>query len=180
MIIPDVGIREAVWPSNGVESTVYVPFSRLGRFGPIEDRQIQPVSLDVRLAAELVLHPTGEQIEMTAAGWPMAPGECVLAALVERFDMRSDNVVAKVEGKSTWARRFLQVHAAGLIDPGFRGDVTLELKNIGHGQIFLFAGMPIAQVVFEFLAAPVQRTYGDPALGSHYQNQSGPTPAWVG
>jgi len=176
-MIPDKGIREICWPSNGAKPTVYVPGGRR-EFGEILESQVQPASLDVRLGALLIRHPCGEKITMShTRGYSLAPGECVLASLVETFEMRADNVVARVEGKSSWARQFLSVHSAGFIDPGFIGDITLELKNDGHSRLQLVPGMCIAQVSFQFLQGGVERMYGDAGLNSHYQYQTGPTPA---
>jgi dCTP deaminase len=175
---PDKAIREAVWPTNGARPTVYVPDERAARFGWIDPSQVQPISLDVRLSNEFISHPGGNAF---AAGEPggfrfmLEPGECVLGSTIERFDLRADNVGAQVHGKSTLAREFLTVHAAGLIDPGFLGDITLEIKNDGHKPVELQAGMRIAQVQFYFLAGSVDRLYGDKGLESHYQWQSGPT-----
>lgn len=177
-MIPDVGILQMIWPTNDVKPSVYVPTSR-SEFGQIDNQQVQPASLDVRLARDLIRHPSGEYVTMGDGGYSMAPGECLLATCVETFEMRADNVVARIEGKSSWARRFLTIHAAGFIDPGFCGDITLELKNDGHARIHLNPGIAIAQVAFSFLAGPTQRVYGDRTLGSHYQYQSGPTPSWI-
>jgi deoxycytidine triphosphate deaminase len=168
-------IREAVWPTNGALPTVYVPEDRLA-FGLISDQQIQPVSLDLRLADEFIRHPDGQRFGSDTR-WPyrLSPGECVLASAVERFDMRADNVAARIEGKSSWARRFLTVHAAGLVDPGFHGDITLELKNDSMRTIELTPGVLIAQATFEFLDAPADHLYGQRIMNSHYQGQIGPT-----
>jgi dCTP deaminase len=100
----------------------------------------------------------------------------VLASLVERFVV-PDDLVARVEGKSSWARRFLTVHSAGFIDPGFRGDITMELKNDGGLVLELRPGMVIAQVSFQQMTGPAARPYGTRGLGSHYQGQSGATAA---
>lgn len=179
-MIPDRGIREMVWPTNEAKSTVYVPFGRAMFFPPVADSQIQPASLDVRLDSHLIRHPSGEEVTMTPErGYSMAPGECLLGTLVERFRMRADNVVARIEGKSSWARQFLTIHAAGFIDPGFHGDITLEMKNDGHTRIQLTPGVAIAQVCFSFLSGPVDRAYGSQGLNSHYQGQIGPTPSWT-
>lgn len=177
-ILPDKGIREMVWPSNGTAPSIFVPCDRLD-MGEIKELQIQPASLDVRLAREIIRHPSGEFIDMNDEGYSLAPGECILASLVERFRMGADNVVGRIEGKSSWARKFLSIHAAGFIDPGFCGDLTLELKNDGHARITLLPGVRIAQISFQFLAGPVQRMYGHNNLGSHYQYQCGPTESWM-
>lgn len=178
MMLSDKGIREMVWPTNGSLSAVYVPSTRMPRFGAIVDRQIQPASLDVRLFSEFLRHPSGDVVRVpSGAAYSMAPGECLLGCLVERVRFNADNVVGRIEGKSSLARRFLTVHAAGFIDPGFKGDLTLELKNDGHSRIELLPGMAIAQISFQFLAAPAVRLYGDPDLKSHYQGQMGPRDA---
>lgn len=180
-MLPDKAIREAVWPTNGAKPTVFVPEERLERFGAIVDQQIQPASLDVRLGAEFIQHPFGEAISLRDGGvWTLRPGKCLLASLVERLDMRSSNVAARIEGKSSWARQFLTVHSAGFIDPGFWGDVTLELKNDGERDLLLRPGVMIAQISFHFLAAGAERLYGEGGLQSHYQGQIGTTEAWHG
>lgn len=179
MILPDRGIREMVWPSNG-SPEIFVPSDR-AEFGAIQEQQIQPASLDVRLARNIISHSKiGDANRwIHDEGWILEPGECILGTLVESFNMNADNVAARIEGKSSWARRFLTIHSAGFIDPGFCGDVTLEIKNDGKRPIVLLPGCKIAQVSFQFLAGPALRLYGDPALGSHYQNQVGATRSWI-
>lgn len=180
-MFPDKAIREAVWPSNGAHPTAFVPEERLERFGPIVDAQVQPASLDVRLGADFIQHPFGEPYAVPeGSALTLRSGTCILASLVERLDMRSDNVAARIEGKSSWARQFLTVHSAGFIDPGFWGDVTLELKNDGHRDLVLRPGVLIAQISFHFLAASAERLYGEVGLLSHYQGQLGTTEAWHG
>ena len=153
----------------------WVPEERLDRFGPVGDWQVQPASLDVRLGPEFVEHPSGSRLYVTPdAAYSLMPGDCVLGSLVEAVAI-PDNAVARVEGKSTWARHFLTVHSAGFIDPGFRGDITLELKNDGKLPLILEPGRSIAQLSFLWLAAPAGRPYGSDGLGSHYQYQKGPT-----
>lgn len=130
--------------------------------------QIQPASYDVTLS---VAGLTSE--------W-LRPGEFMLASTNEVFVIPSW-LAARVEGKSSWGRRGLLVHAtAGFIDPGFRGDITLELANIGREPLRLVPGMAISQVSFHELSTPARRPYGSPGLGSHYQGQRGPTPSWHG
>lgn len=164
--------------ASGILPIAYTPTERGEEYGPILDSQVQPASLDVRLGPDLILHPDGEEIRMRPdQEFYLTPGNCVLASLVERFAIPND-VVARVEGKSTWARQFLTVHSAGFVDPGFRGDLTMELKNDGWKEIVLRPGDRIAQVSFQWLAAPALRPYGSEGIGSHYQNQTGATPAW--
>lgn len=167
---------EAHRGASGLLPIAYVPEERLDRYAPVLGGQIQPASLDVRMSHEFVKHPTHESFTVERY-LDLEPADCVLATLVERVAI-PDNVVARVEGKSTWARRFLTVHSAGFIDPGFHGDITLELKNDGHTTLWLEPGALIAQISFQWLAAPALRPYGSEGIDSHYQGQTGATPAW--
>ncbi len=157
---------------------VYVPEYRVKDFDVIQESQIQPASLDVRLGRDFIRHPDGEKIRLLPGGeYRLSPGECVLGMLVERFSLPL-NLVGRVEGKSTWARKFLTVHSAGFIDPGFTGDITLELKNDGKVPLLLPVGANIAQISFQRLEAPARRAYGTRGLNSHYQGQEGVNGPW--
>jgi dCTP deaminase len=101
----------------------------------------------------------------------------VLAATVERLAL-PDDVVARLEGKSSLGRLGLLIHStAGYIDPGWEGTITLELSNVANLPMVLTPGMAIGQVSFMFMTTPVDRPYGSPELGSRYQGQSDPTPS---
>jgi len=179
-MLNDYMIRRMVFPPADrpdARRVVFVPEQRIELWGDIQDSQIQPASLDVRLSADFIRHPDGQPIYLDRfRTYLLSPGECVLGSTIERLNM-PDNVVCRVEGKSSLARLFLTVHSAGFIDPGFRGDVTLELKNDGALRMELRPGMLIAQLSFQTLDAPAVRPYGHRDLRSHYQEQWGPTRA---
>lgn len=104
-------------------------------------------------------------------------GDFWLASTAETVHIPTD-MVAQVNGKSSHARRGLVIHqTAGFIDPGFKGQITLELSNASLNPIKLTAGMPICQLVFFQMTSPAERPYGSSGLGSHYMGQRGPTPA---
>lgn len=171
-------IRQALNPGDQLSPVAWVPDERLKWFGRMHDFQVQPASLDVRLGPDFIRHPSGELVFLEEGNeFALYPGDCVLATLVERFCIPTD-VVARVEGKSTWARHFLTIHSAGFIDPGFTGDITLELKNDGGETLMLTPGCQIAQISFQWLAAPAERPYGTEGVESHYQGQRGPTAPW--
>jgi len=91
-----------------------------------------------------------------------------------------DDLVARVDGKSSLGRLGLLVHAtAGYVDPGWTGKLTLELSNQSQMPIALYYGMKIAQISFLRMSTAVERPYGSPGLGSKYQGQTGPTPSRV-
>jgi hypothetical protein len=80
--------------------------------------------------------------------------------------------VARIEGKSSFGRLGLIVHAtAGFVDPGFAGTLTLEITNLTRVPIVLWPGKPIAQLSLMALDRPAEKPYGHPDLGSHYHGQ---------
>jgi dCTP deaminase len=104
-------------------------------------------------------------------GWMLAPGSFVLVSSVEHFWMPND-LVGRVADKSTWARRGLAVQNT-VIEPGWRGWLTLEVTNHGPGPLHIHAGDPIAQIIFEQMLAPPEKPYA-----GRYQDQADePVPA---
>ena len=103
------------------------------------------------------------------------PGEFCLGRTLEWVEL-PDDIVARIEGKSSIGRLGLIVHAtAGFCDPGWKGTLTLELNNLTRVPIKLYPGLPIAQLSFMALDRPALRPYGSPELGSHYQGQRAAT-----
>jgi dCTP deaminase len=103
----------------------------------------------------------------------LRPGELVLGSTMEHFTF-GDKVAGCVNGKSTLGRLGLQVHAtAGFVDPGFEGNITLELSNVSRHALVLRPGQVIAQMVFFRLISSPHHVYGE--RGNHYQGQRGPT-----
>lgn len=101
----------------------------------------------------------------------IAPHSYLLAHTLEIFDMPSD-VVALCLGKSTYARCGLIVNVTP-IEPGFVGQVTLELLNTADRPIKLYPGQGICQFIF-FKGLTPSITYAD--RKGKYQNQMGVTP----
>lgn len=140
---------------------------------PFDPERLQPASYDLTLAGEFI--PESGQMT-TVDSWWLWSGSSVLASTVERVRI-PPTLAGRLEGKSTWARQFVFVHAAGFVDPGFEGQLTLEIVNNGRVGVELRAGMAIAQLAFFRVEGVVIRPYGE---RGHYQNQRGPTPAWNG
>jgi len=163
------------------------------RIEPLDDRDIQPSSVDLHLASKFqvfrssrypYIDPTMDQVGLmdlveasTEEPFVLHPGEFVLGATVERLTIPTD-IVARLEGKSSLGRLGLLIHStAGYIDPGWEGTITLELSNVANLPIVLTPGMPIGQVSFMLMTTPVDHPYGSPELRSRYQGQSDPTPS---
>lgn len=157
---------------------------------------LQPSSIDVRLGRQFRtfnsnrythIDPAQQQDDLTTLVeldlrecFILHPGEFALATTMETIAL-SDLLAARLEGKSSLGRLGLMTHStAGFIDPGFSGQITLELSNVSNLPIKLYPGMRIGQVCFFKLRNPVKHPYGDECLSSKYQNQRGPTPsqAW--
>jgi dCTP deaminase len=158
---------------------------------PWNPASVQPASVDLRLgdsfrvfhnhkaeAIDLRDPPIGLTEEVRVGeGEPFVihPGEFCLGRTLEWVEL-PDDIVARIEGKSSLGRLGLIVHAtAGFCDPGWKGTLTLELNNLTRVPIKLYAGLPIAQLSFMTLDAAAERPYGSPGLGSHYQGQEAAT-----
>lgn len=84
----------------------------------------------------------------------LEPGEFSLGSTMEMFDM-PNFVVGIVHDKSTWARRGLAVQNT-VIEPGWRGFLTLELTNHGRQPLRLHQGCGVAQILFHHLSGPAE------------------------
>jgi len=85
------------------------------------------------------------------------PGDFILAVTLEHFDMPSD-VLGIVHDKSTWARQGIAVQNT-VIEPGWKGYLTLEITNHGSDGVVLTSGDPIAQIVCHQLDEPTEQPY---------------------
>ncbi len=159
--------------------------------------QIQPASIDLRLAATFIVYRLPDQAcidprddesvsrytqEVRIAegsSFVLHPGEFALGSTIERVAVPPD-LVARVDGRSSIGRLAVVVHAtAGFIDPGFDGRITLELSNLGRVAVKLYPGMRISQVIFHQLSSEAERPYG-PARGSKYAGQTGAETSRIG
>jgi dCTP deaminase len=160
---------------------------------PYEERLIQPSSVDVRVDRRFrvfrnsrhpfidVRKPMDDLTEPVVVEgeepFILHPGEFVLGQTLERVTL-PDNLVARLEGKSSLGRLGLLIHStAGFIDPGFGGNITLELSNVANLPITIYTGMPIGQISFMQMDQAVENPYGAGRNASKYQGQAEPTPS---
>lgn len=102
----------------------------------------------------------------------LEPEEFILGHTLERVEI-PNYLVAQVEGRSSIGRLGITVHiTAGYIDPGFRGHITLEIKNCSPRPVYLDPGMRIGQLVFTQLKTFAEEPYGVKP-GGKYQNSEG-------
>lgn len=134
---------------------------RRGIFSPFNERTVirgrsfglSSAGYDVRVAESITLFP----------------GDFLLASTMEHFTM-PDDLLGYVKDKSSWVRAGLHVHNT-VVEPGWRGHLTLELKNQGEEDIWIRAGDPIAQIVFHLLSEPTEQPYGN---GKYQDQPAGP------
>ncbi len=147
---------------------------------PLEATQIQPASVDIRLGNTFssIIVSGDAPVKMDSANsyrteraqrYLLTPGHFVLATTMEYFVL-PNNMTAFVEGRSSIGRLGLFIQNAGWVDPGFEGEITLELFNASSCTIELIAGRRIGQLVF----AQLDRDAENPYQGK-YQGQRGAT-----
>jgi dCTP deaminase len=163
------------------------------RVEPLAEDAIQPSSIDLRMDNKIrVFHNShishidlrNDTAELTEVielkpGQPffLRPLEFALGVTMETIEI-PDDLVGRLDGKSSLGRVGLLIHAtAGLVDPGWKGRLTLELMNLAPFPITLFAGMKIGQISFIQMTSPVDNPYGGGGLSSKYQGDIEPTPS---
>lgn len=160
---------------------------------PLDDPDliIQPASIDLSLGDSFAYWPTqsdGSTIDMSSGrehyppltkatehaqgtGFILPAGRFALAKTREKVRL-SASLCARVEGRSSIGRLGLMVHAtAGFIDPGFEGNITLELFNLSPHRIILHPGQSICQLAVSSMSSPAERPYGI-GRDSKYQGQT--------
>ncbi len=158
---------------------------------PLDREDIQPASVDLHLDRQILVFGNHQQpyidVKVTLDNlselveiheeepFILHPGDFVLGSTMEYIELPED-LVARLEGKSSLGRIGLVIHStAGFVDPGWKGNLTLELSNLARLPITLYYGMKIGQISFLTLTTPAERLYGSESLGSKYQGQLEPT-----
>lgn len=144
MIFGDVAIRSAI---------------AHGYISGVDESMINPASLNIRLGNSFLVPKSkqkiilGERVEYQEfhlkAGdrFVIKPGHFVLGTTLERLNL-PDRISAFVQGRSSIGRIGLTIQNAGFVDPGFQGNITLELINDSPFPIYLLPGYPVGQLVF--------------------------------
>lgn len=129
---------------------------------------VGPAGYDLRLDGISHERDDWDGTVETALTFWLQPGQFVLASAMEEFRM-PDDLLGVVHDKSTWARRGLAVQNT-VIEPGWRGFLTLELTNHGKEPLFLEHGVGICQVIFHVLDQPAAEPYN----GKYQDQEAGP------
>lgn len=116
---------------------------------------------------------TGDEIILTEKDqFFIHPGEFAIAVTHESVTLPAD-MVGWLDGRSSLARLGLMVHVtAHRIDPGWSGQIVLELFNSGKLPLALRPLMKIGALSFETLSEPCERPYSA-RKDAKYKDQRG-------
>lgn len=118
------------------------------KIDPFDDSNLQPAGYDLRAAQEIV----------------MESGEQRLLATGETVEL-SSSVLGVLHLKSSFAREGLFASLA-LVDPGFRGQLTVSLFNAGKDTLKIESGEPFLQLTLIQLSSSPERSYSGKYQGS--------------
>ena len=117
---------------------------------PFDETSLNPAGYDLRLSADAVL----------------GPSEHRLVATIERVELDS-GLVGILHIRSSLAREGILASLA-LVDPGFKGQLTISLSNTGSKMIQLKAGERFVQLTVLRLGKRATASYE-----GRYQNSLG-------
>ena len=155
MILPDFKLKE--W---GLQ----------GGLDPCSLSHFNPASVDLTLGQSYIDLEMGEEHALIGP-LLLKPGQAILATTAEYIKL-PPHIAASVYLKSSLARQGLDHALAGWVDPGFQGQLTLELHS--HRPIELAPGQRIVQLVLWLMLMEPDNIYN-----GRYQGQQGPTIARV-
>lgn len=126
-----------------------------------------PLSIN-SIMSEIVV-PKGE-------AFIMQPGDFALATTVENLKL-ADDIVGKIEGRSSLGRLGIIVHGtASIFDPGWDGKPTMELGNLGVMPVALYPGMRVCAFTFEELSSPAEKPFNKNKRHNIYNKQKDARP----
>ncbi len=142
---------------------------------PYHESMLQPASIDLHLDRHFLIYDTNKNFVIDPKKridtmmkevsinddepFVLHPGEFALGMIFETTGVSAQHV-GRLEGKSSVGRMGLLIHVtAGFLDPGNSLKMTLELCNVANMPILLYYKMPIAQIAFERISSPCDRSY---------------------
>lgn len=124
---------------------------------PLSEESIQPASIDLRLGSHYLSVESSEMDCISLSSeikyrdlegeTLIIPPHSFLLATTQEYVKLPNDMTAFVEGRSSIGRIGLFIQNAGWVDPGFKGQITLELYNANALPIKLEAGRRICQLV---------------------------------
>lgn len=144
---------------------------------PDLDVALGPMSIDLRLGHQFLVYKRTEQpfvdvetpetfenltsliSKENSEPFTIHPGEFVLAATLESVEI-PNNLAGRLEGRSSLGRIGIVIHStAGKFDPGWKGNLVLEISNIGLVPVRIYPEMRVCQLLFEELSSETTQPY---------------------
>lgn len=161
------------------------------------ERQVQPASIDLRIDRVCwKRQPYRRPIDLTnklstrfssrttyksdlgpRGKYRLRPNDVVMTRTLEQFTV-PEGYSAEIFTRSSFGRLGLSITCAGYINPGYRGHMPLQIKNIGKDTIVLQPLAAVCQLVIKQLSGSPDRAYGDTDLRSKYANDEGGPSRW--
>jgi dCTP deaminase len=165
-------------------------FAGFGGIEPFSPESVNPASYDIGLGKDLILYQNAED-SMPGSAFPplkagmfkcdlslcpviLRPGAKVLVCSQETVYTPVD-VAITVRLKSSLGRQFIVAPMGLYVDPGYIGQLTFALINLGPESYELRLGRRVAQLIFNSMNAAAEIPYGDERRQSHYQGSVGVT-----
>lgn len=158
---------------------------------PDLDVALGPMSIDLRLGHQFMVYKRTEQpyIDVKEPAtfenltslinkqnhepFTIHPGEFVLATTLESVEI-PNNLAGRLEGRSSLGRLGIVIHStAGKFDPGWKGNLVLEISNIGLVPVRVYPEMRVCQLLFEQLSSETTQPYTQ-RESSKYRYQNSP------
>lgn len=149
-----------------------IRFGERGGLVPFDLEAVNPASYDISL---------GQQVNIDGVDYDLQRGPRQLnpqskAIVVTNEYIKTPNDVAvTVRLKSSLARQMILSPMGLFIDPGYQGNITFCLINMGNQPYELRLGRRVGQFIFQSLNEPAEIPYGDERRKSHYQGSVGLT-----
>lgn len=144
---------------------------------PYNENQLNPASYDVTLGQSIKIEDSLGEWKEISLPYDLEPGEFILGVTREWFNI-PDNMEAQFQLKSSRGREGYEHVLSGYIDPGFSGQVTLELLNVRrYKKLPLREGMLIGQLRFMYTSSSCRESY---KTKGHYMNDRTAQPSKTG
>lgn len=135
----------------------------------LADDQIGPASIDIRLGSSIIIprktymdkqdvtdrnmiREVEERLYERSrlrhkSKFILHPNQLLLGATYEYLSLPYD-ICCTIASRSSWGRLGLVVATAAMVQPGYKGCLTLELVNLSESPIALYPGLAVGQLVF--------------------------------
>lgn len=138
------------------------------RIEGFDERNLTPNGYDVTIE-EILIPSTGTRLR---EGSVSVPGNSWFVIGTKEFIALPPDLMGQIWIRTTWVRCGV-LSSFGIIDAGFRGNLTFSAYNASKDPIEVPIGERFAQVIFEGLSSPSKKSYAE--RSGNYQGQRGIT-----